>query len=387
MWMIGKHRHIKPERLSEYLDGRLSEPERRRIDRAVAACAACREEMESLRATVTRLQELPQFTLPRSFTLPAPPLTAPGRAAVISRQTPSVLDRVPAWAYAGAASLAGLALALLVLAEAMGLTSPVLAPENATAGSSGFSEPAPAAAPEMLSETSSERDAIAESGPALELASAPPPAAAALPAPAHTPTPQPVSMAEPASAEAGEIAVEKAVVEREVMQEVVVEKEVEVEVEAERAAPAAASAPMETTADEPAAVAAAEAGPETPGAAAVPDMASAATPTLAPTPTPKPTPAPTPTPTPTPMPTLTPTAEPTPVPTPTLAPTPTPTPMPTPTPAPTPPQTESSAPAAVATTPGGQITRWLPAGVAAALMLVFLSALALKLRRNRRISA
>ena len=242
MWMIGKHRHIKPERLSEYLDGRLSEPERRRIDRAVASCATCQEEMESLRATVTRLQELPQFALPRSFTLPAAPLTTPGRAAVINRPTPSLLDKVPAWAYAGAASLAGLALALLVLAEAMGLTSQAPAPENATAGSS-FSEPAPAAAPEMLSETLSERDAIAESSPALELASAPPPAAAALPAPAHTPTPQPMAMAmsEPASAEAGEIAVEKAVVEREVMQEVVVEKEVAVE--AEHAAPAAASAP------------------------------------------------------------------------------------------------------------------------------------------------
>ena len=41
MWIFGKHRHINPDTLSEYLDGRLSLRDKARVDRAIAACARC----------------------------------------------------------------------------------------------------------------------------------------------------------------------------------------------------------------------------------------------------------------------------------------------------------------------------------------------------------
>ena len=63
------------------------------------SCSRCREELDSLRATISHLRQLPQHTLPRSFTLAGPP---PQIAAGRSDQT----RWVPAWAYAGAASLA-----------------------------------------------------------------------------------------------------------------------------------------------------------------------------------------------------------------------------------------------------------------------------------------
>jgi hypothetical protein len=121
MWIFRKHRHLKPETLSEYLDGQLHGGAREKVARELESCPSCREELESLRATVLLLQDLPQTTVPRSFTLAGPP------PAPVAAQPPMHL-RAPGWAYAGAASLAGLALAVMVSADATGL----LAPSSAT---------------------------------------------------------------------------------------------------------------------------------------------------------------------------------------------------------------------------------------------------------------
>ncbi len=125
MGIFNKHRHLGPEILSEYLDGRLDQGHQETVARRLADCPACREELNTLRATVSALQSLPDLPLPRSFTLPAAPL--PGSSANLIRKpappTPLVM-RLPGWAYGGAASLAGLALALMLSAEAAGLASP-----------------------------------------------------------------------------------------------------------------------------------------------------------------------------------------------------------------------------------------------------------------------
>ena len=120
MWIFGKHRHINPDTLSQYLDDRLSLRAKERVDRAVAACAHCREELESRRVTFSLLRELPPIRPPRSFTLAAPPVTEPTLAA---SSATSRLAALPTWAYAGAAAIAGIALAFLALADAAGLNT------------------------------------------------------------------------------------------------------------------------------------------------------------------------------------------------------------------------------------------------------------------------
>lgn len=58
------------DNLSAYLDGRLAERERRRVERHLAECEVCREDLATLRETVTLLRQVPSMPLPRSFTLP-----------------------------------------------------------------------------------------------------------------------------------------------------------------------------------------------------------------------------------------------------------------------------------------------------------------------------
>ena len=178
MWIISKHRHIKPETLSEYLDGQLAGRERDRVGRAVAECADCQEELESLRATVSLLHTLPAFSPSRSFVLTAAPAAGPAITTEPPRFSPR---RVPGWAYAGAASLAGLAVILLVLADG-GLPS--------TQWPGGSDEPAALA----MAESAPEMRAVPASAPAAmdapaaaQAMSEPVPAAEMTAAPASTP--------------------------------------------------------------------------------------------------------------------------------------------------------------------------------------------------------
>ncbi|MDE3078158.1 MAG: zf-HC2 domain-containing protein, partial [Chloroflexota bacterium] len=57
------------ELLSPYLDGQVTAGERRQVERHLAACASCREELGSLRQVVALVRQLPQQPLPHSFTL------------------------------------------------------------------------------------------------------------------------------------------------------------------------------------------------------------------------------------------------------------------------------------------------------------------------------
>ena len=151
MWIFVRHQHLSPESLSGYLDQRLSAGQRARVSRRLAACAGCRQELESWRGTLALLQGLDDVPTPRSFTLAGPP---PAPAAAYQ---PLPL-RAPRWVYAGAASVAGLALAVMVSAEAAGiLPAPPL--ETGQAAQSG------AAAPEAAM--------AADSAPALQSAEAP----------------------------------------------------------------------------------------------------------------------------------------------------------------------------------------------------------------------
>ena len=182
MWIFGKHQHLKPETLSEYLDGRLTGREQGKAERAAAECALCQGELEGLRATVSLLRTLPELAPSRSFTLSAPPVTQPFTAIDRPSLFPS---RVPAWAYAGAAALAGLAILLYALTDTGGL------PSLTWPGGSGGS-------PEMAMVQEAAAPAAASSPPA---------------APTIEPQAQPASAPVPA-------------VEQEIAKEVAIEKEV-----------------------------------------------------------------------------------------------------------------------------------------------------------------
>ena len=107
------HKHVKPETLAEYLDGRLAGTAMARADRRLTSCATCRDELDSLRTTVSLLKGLPQVVPTRSFTMAAPP---PQPALSL----PSPLFRMPQWVYAGAASVAAVVLAVLISADTTG---------------------------------------------------------------------------------------------------------------------------------------------------------------------------------------------------------------------------------------------------------------------------
>ena len=56
--------------LSAYLDGEVTGDQKRRLERHLAICPGCREELASLRDTVMLLQQAPLRSVPRSFALP-----------------------------------------------------------------------------------------------------------------------------------------------------------------------------------------------------------------------------------------------------------------------------------------------------------------------------
>lgn len=67
--MSSAPRHIRTDDLSAYIDGRVSDSERRAIAEHIAACAECRTELAQLRATVRLLNGLRQVSPGRSFQL------------------------------------------------------------------------------------------------------------------------------------------------------------------------------------------------------------------------------------------------------------------------------------------------------------------------------
>ena len=113
------HRHLEAETLSEYLDGRLSEPAASRVEEEAASCPDCREELESLRFTVGSLRSMPQAVPRRDFTLAGAP-TANEESHGTRSATPF---RMPGWVYVGAAA-AVLVVALLLSGDLRDLVSP-----------------------------------------------------------------------------------------------------------------------------------------------------------------------------------------------------------------------------------------------------------------------
>ena len=114
MWIFrSTHKHIGQDTLNEYLDGRLFGRPLERVEQQLGDCDACRQELEELRATVAMLQALPMEEPRRSFVMSAPPPEP-------ARTLPHVALRAPNWVYAGAASVAALALAVTISVDATG---------------------------------------------------------------------------------------------------------------------------------------------------------------------------------------------------------------------------------------------------------------------------
>ncbi len=195
MWILRRgHTHIKLETLSEYLDDRLSARTTASVERGIADCAVCWEELEGLRSTVTALRSMPEAAPRRSFTLAGPP---PQEGRV--RPQPSLAFRLPQWAYAGAACMAALVLALLVAVDVAGLVADPSRPVE-----EALTEPT--AQVEVASVEKEVVKKVATEAQAMESAPRP------TPAPKATPVPTPTQQPEPTAAQAAaEIAVIKEV--------------------------------------------------------------------------------------------------------------------------------------------------------------------------------
>jgi anti-sigma factor RsiW len=97
--------------LSPYLDGEVTDSERALVEQAVATLPEVRDELESLRQTVTLVQALPRVPAPRPFTL------SEADVRVVSPPSTRKLFNLPAWA----SGLAMLAAALICVLAAGGL--------------------------------------------------------------------------------------------------------------------------------------------------------------------------------------------------------------------------------------------------------------------------
>ncbi|MCH8920484.1 MAG: zf-HC2 domain-containing protein [Chloroflexi bacterium] len=128
MFWFNRHRRLR-DQLSAYIDGELDASAAERLERHLAECGRCRQEMEQLRATVAALQGLPAVEPPRSFTL------SPERAAL---RPP--LPMASPLAFGARIAAAGVAAALAV----------VLVVDIGDFGGDGVTEEA--TAPQMLSE-------------------------------------------------------------------------------------------------------------------------------------------------------------------------------------------------------------------------------------------
>ena len=113
--------HVRLETLSEYLDGRLSDDERRRVERHLESCSRCASERASLEYTVGLVRRAPVLRPRRSFTLSEAP---------VAQKVPRP-RAVPVWAYGAAASVAIVLFAVILSADLAGsLAQDVPVPES-----------------------------------------------------------------------------------------------------------------------------------------------------------------------------------------------------------------------------------------------------------------
>jgi hypothetical protein len=85
MYWFNRHRRLR-DQLSAYIDGELTAAGTEALERHLAVCSDCQQELEEFRATVLALRELPQEELPRSFTL---------RPEQVARPTPQRAASAP----------------------------------------------------------------------------------------------------------------------------------------------------------------------------------------------------------------------------------------------------------------------------------------------------
>ncbi len=317
--LFDKFRHGKlRELLSSYIDDEVSDSERRRVERHLPTCEECRQELESLRVTVTALRQLPEIQTARSFAITAEPQPMrDGLGWVLGVRL--------------AASAAAVVLVGLILADVTGLLVQTDLPEWTRQSDRAQSEapaqpaaPAPAAfaptaapAPGAQAAPARPQAAIpaapaAAAAPVATAAPAEPPAAPAL---APAPTMAPAAAAMMADSEPTQVPTPEPSMES---QDEVAEPSLKAAREAVSAASAmvATSSPEsvpEKTASGPDAVS--HTGTATPSPTPMSTVTATPTPVPLDTPTPTTTPTPTVTSTPTPVPTNTPTPRPSPIPT------------------------------------------------------------------------
>lgn len=146
---------LSDECLSAYLDGRLSETERRRVEARLAADPQAARRLEQLRYTVETLKAVPRVPLPRAFTLSEAVVRSPRR-----RRSQGWLQPV---------YLRGLAGALAVLLMVLVVGSLALP--------GGFSGLAQAPTGEQLAAVGADASAVSAKGPTEAVAAGPTPAA------------------------------------------------------------------------------------------------------------------------------------------------------------------------------------------------------------------
>ncbi|MBI4497212.1 MAG: zf-HC2 domain-containing protein [Chloroflexi bacterium] len=155
------------EQLSASLDGRLEEREQAALERHLAGCARCREELAQLRATVALLRRMPAVPPPRSFVL---------RPEDVAVKADRPVDPPPAegWLRPGSPFRAGMrwataaAALLLIGVVTYDVSVTVVAPGGAALRDASIAMPlaAPASAPDPKQQ--------AEDGVAITAAQAPP---------------------------------------------------------------------------------------------------------------------------------------------------------------------------------------------------------------------
>ena len=103
-WKLGRTEHeIVSEQLSAYMDRQLAALARARVERHLAVCADCREELRSMQWTRQLLQQAPVARVPRSFVI---------READVARARPAT-RRGPVLALRWASSVVALLLVLV----------------------------------------------------------------------------------------------------------------------------------------------------------------------------------------------------------------------------------------------------------------------------------
>lgn len=213
MVFLKVRRHSKwRELVSSYMDGQVSQAEARQVEGHLSACADCRAELDSLRATVRLVKALPQLQAPRSFTLAEAPAPARPKARARGLSSPPVV-----WTVRLATPIAAALLVALLAGDAAGILSQSRASKEAAITSPSLSQsrtvedlarvpeappaPAPASHPETTLMPGQPVEAVTAEVAPTQAAPVPPQMAAqALPTPLATPPSTTAMGAMPAAA-------------------------------------------------------------------------------------------------------------------------------------------------------------------------------------------